>query len=292
MPYIFWQFFFSDILSKHQRVKDTRVYIWKSRKVIFRKRIIFFIFHTILSLILATLCFKLFGNNTFEEIIVLLLLTIVTLSISIVQWYFYSKRFIRYTNKMKDHKIYSRQYIQSLEDEKVQKKSLITDNEKSLEGGIYSKSVININNQISVVNQNSETKSNDSTSITIHEDDYFKPSIVEYVHKQCNGIVFQEDNINKFYNNLNLKSDEEFKIYQKGRFLSLVYLLQSTIPKRNDWEKKFIAIFGIDYENYYVKNRLKKFNEKDFEDANKRNKGNGDLKDKIKFLLTKHDSQL
>lgn len=130
VPYIIWQHFFSHILIKHQKAKDNRRYIWKSRAIIFRQRRNYYIFYIIVALILAFFCLKTFGKSFFEEAFLLLFATILTLGMPVIQLYFYSNNFIRHTNKnMNNNKVYSPFYIQSLRDKNIIRQSQIDENE-------------------------------------------------------------------------------------------------------------------------------------------------------------------
>ena len=162
----------------------------------------------------------------------------------------YSVKCVRHTNKnMRNDKIYSPEYRQRIQDEKIIRELELIDN--------------NTDNQ---------------NSIVIEETDCFDITTIKAIYEICNDIVFHENNINRFYNILNLKSNDTFQIKIKGRFLSLIYLLQSIVENKPEWDKEILQIFEIDYTNDYMKNRKKYIDDNIYFDHKM------DLLDKIRHI--------
>lgn len=162
----------------------------------------------------------------------------------------YSGKCVRHTNKnMSNDKIYSPEYRQRIQDEKIIRELQLIDN-----------------------------KTDDQNSIVIEKTDYFDVTTIKSIYEICNDIVFHENNINRFYNILNLKSNDTFQIKVKGRFLSLIYLLQSIVENNREWDKEILQVFNIDYEKEYMRNR-KKYIDDDIYFDNKM-----DLLDKIRHI--------
>lgn len=252
-PFIIWQHFLSRILINNQRIIDSRKYIWKSRAVIFRQRKNFFIIHLIFSLALAVFSLKTFGKSFFDETILLSVIAIATIVFIATQLFSYSRKFIRNTNKnMKNHKIHSSIYIQSLKDEDTVRQMEKSQIEENLE------------NQISIIVEN---------------DDYFDLTTVQTIYNECNNSIFIVTDINAFYNILNVKSKSVFQIKVKGRFLSLIYLLESIVENNPEWDKEILQIFEIDYTNDYMRNRKKYIDDNIYFDHKM------DLLDKIRHII-------
>lgn len=250
IPYILWQHYYSNLLFNHQKVKDNRRYIWKSRKIIFRDRTRYSILYFIFAIGIAIFSLKIFGKSYVEEAFSLIFAGIITLLFPLIILYMYSAKCVRHSNKnMSNDKIYSPEYRQRIQDEKtIRELELI------------------------------ENRTYNQKSIIIEEVDCFDITTIKAIYEICNDIIFHENNINRFYNILNLKSNDSFQIKIKGRFLSLIYLLQSTVRDHREWDKEILQVFNINYEKEYMRNR-KKYIDDDIYFDNKM-----DLLDKIRHI--------
>lgn len=229
IPYILWQHYYSNLLFNHQKVKDNRRYIWKSRKILFRDRTRYSILYFILAMGIAIFSLKIFGKSYVEEAFWLILAGIITVLFPLIILYMYSGKCVRHTNKnMSNDKIYSLEYRQRIQDEKIIRELELIDN-----------------------------KTNNQKSIVIEETDCFDIATTKAIYEICNDVIFYENDINRFYNILNLKSNDTFQIKVKGRFLSLIYLLQSIVKNNREWDKEILQVFNIDYEKEYMRNRKK-----------------------------------
>lgn len=229
IPYILWQHFYSNLLFNHQKVQDNRRYIWRSRQVTFKERTKYSVIYLILAISIAIFSLKIFGSSYTEEAFWLIFAGITTILFPLTLLYLYSSKSIRhsYKNVSKD-KIYSLLYIQRLQHEKVIKESEMVDGSKA---------------------------------IILESTDAFDIETIKMIHQTCNGIIFYENDINRFYNIFNLKLNSKFDIKGKGRFLSLIYLLQSIAKHDSQWDRAVLKTFEIDYEKDYMKNRKKYIND-------------------------------
>ena len=227
IPFIVYQHFMIDIFSNHQRAIDKRLYIWKSRKIIFRDRRNFFLLYVVLSFSIAFVVLNVFETTLIDQISILVGVLFSTIGINLSIFYILSSKFILSSNKkLKNFKVYDKDY---------------TNNE------IISK----------IVSQKDE-----SNSIIFDKNDYFDIDTVSFLFKQCNGAIFLANNFSDVYNTFNLKTKDNFKIRQNGRFLSLIWLLQYSLVKNKEWDKAILKIFCIDYENIYLRNRKKYIDDK------------------------------
>lgn len=253
IPYILWIHFFSRILINHRRIKNKREYIWKSRVMIFKGRRNLYFLYLIIAMVLVIFSLRFFGKSFFEEAYLLGLALIVTLGFPIILLFFFGENSIKQTHKnLSNKKIYSPLHIQSVKDEKIVKESQTEKHQISIDSPI---------------------------SIMVEDQDCFNLHTIQTIYDKCNNKIFVENNINMLYNILNLKLNNQFNLNQKGRFMSLIYLLQSLKTTPKEWDKKILRVFDLDYENDYTKNRKKYINDDIIKDDNM------DLNDKIESIL-------
>ena len=203
-----------------------------------------FIFYVIISWCIAVLCLKSFTTSWKYEFLQLFFLSICTAGINFSQIDLLRKSFIRRSNK-------------NLQKFKMDDKD-------------YSNIVI--------LNKTIEQK-NEMNSIIINENDYIDIDTASSLLKLCNRVIFEAKNLSCVYNTLNMKGKDDFKIKQKIRFLSLIWLLQNAVVKNTEWDKTILTNFNITYDEY-SKNRSKYIDDETLSDSTK------STEDKIKHILT------
>ena len=221
MPFIVYQHFMIDVLTNHQRVKDKRIYIWKSRKIIFRDRLKCFVLYTLSCMIIFYSTVNVFGNSQFGEISILVCITFYTVGINCILLFFLSKKFIHSSNnKLSNFKILDKDL--SWRNFDMHKKDVKEDN-----------------------------------TIIVSENHPFSIEIITLIDKHCNKHIFFAKNLAITYNTFNLENKNNFKVRHKGRLLSLIWLLQESVITKEEWDKDILSFLEMDYDNTYKKNRKK-----------------------------------
>lgn len=217
LPAIMWISYFSVITLNHHNIVSKRDYISKFRKRVFKIRKQYFIFYLIISF--TTASFSLFYLKI--DYSTLLGLFILTIAVNLINWYLAHEKFlISISNNTSTTKIYSKDYITQKHDENLLKKI--------------------------------QTPKHNTPKHIL-----FDRHTIKTVYTLCNNNIFFEDNIDNIYKTLNLIDQKPFKIKQRVRFMSLIYLLE--FEKKIDKKpiSKIMENFGYDYNRYYISNRKK-----------------------------------
>lgn len=221
VPFIVYQHSMIGVLTNHQRVKDKRIYIWKSRKIIFRDRLKCFVLYILSCMIIFYSTINIFGNSQFGEISILVCMTFSTIGINCIILFFLSKKFIHSSNnKLSNFKIFDKDLSWMNFD--MHKKDVKEDN-----------------------------------TIILSENHPFSIEIITLIDKHCNKHIFFAKNLAITYNTFNLENKNNFKVGHKGRLLSLIWLLQESVITKEEWDKDILSFLGIDYDSTYKKNRKK-----------------------------------
>lgn len=216
-PAVAWHVYFSKCLVNHSSAVK-RKYISRLRQVVFRMRVICYIGSIVTSVLVVVLSWTLL-ESYLKFILIPLLISISALYLH----YVFSSYFVRNMNspRFNNYNIYDKEYIRS---------------------------------------KQSESIFNDKPAISKPSKVYFSETESYRIYSMladANPKILTADSNEHFHKVINLEEVEPLKVLRKTKFLSLIYIMESSIDNGEAWATGIIKKQSIDFEADYKKNRKK-----------------------------------
>lgn len=99
----------------------------------------------------------------------------------------------------------------------------------------------------------------DKDVIRVEDTDPISYSIIESIYEHSKGVLFEEEDINCYYNCFNPKEDTKtsgLEVKAKGKASSLIYLLKKKLKLTDKWEQDVLDNLPT-IKDHYMKNRNK-----------------------------------
>lgn len=216
-PPVAWLVYFSKCLVNHSSAAK-RKYISRLRRVAFRSRVICYICSIGVSVLIIALSWILL-ESYLKFILIPLIIAISVLYLR----YTFSSYFVRAVNnpRFNNYNIYDKEYIRSKRSERI---------------------------------------FNDKPTISKSNKVYFSETESHRIYAMladANPKILTANSKEHFHQVINLKEAESLRILRKTKFLSLIYIMESSIDNGEEWAASIIKNQSIDFEADYKKNRKK-----------------------------------